>query len=699
MTRKPQETKSRTPKPDSRTRPHAPKSDKRRLVVAALLLAALIIAYAPSLRGDFLWDDDDYVVNNGTLRNVKGLLRIWIEPGAVPQYYPMTHSTFWAEYNLWGLRPTGYRITNLLLHAASALLLMVILKRLGMAGAMLAGVLFALHPVHVESVAWITERKNCLSGFLYLASFFFLARFYGLFDSVGGKTREGRRKDYGIALALFAAALFSKTVACSLPAALLILVWWKRGKVRGGDVLKLAPFFALGLILGIATILMERHHVGARGAAFDLSWAQRAIIAGRALWFYLGKLAWPHPLVFIYPRWNPEAFGIFDAAAPVAVLATAGALWFRRDRTGRGPLAAALFFGATLFPALGFIDVYPMQFSFVADHFQYLASLGPIVLFSAVLAATLKKHLHPSGETTACIVLGATLALVTWNQSHIYQNLESLWRHTLKHNPDSWMPLNNLGREMDRQGRIEEALEYYKRAETLTPDDDILQYNLGTVLLNLRRPDEAEGHFRKAVRLNPDYPDAWGNLGLTLLFANRPDEALSCMDRALQMRPGAAWLHTGRAKTLAALGRIDEARGEFRKALELDTDEEERDKINFAVGFMEFEAGNLAASEDIFRDYLSRIPDSPRAYEILGTICSMRQDWKGAETHFRRATELTPGDPDLFFNLGRTLMEQGRREEAYAAWRRVYEINPDDERIRDLLPMLTPGGQTPQRTQ
>ncbi|HPB30445.1 MAG TPA: tetratricopeptide repeat protein [Candidatus Sumerlaeota bacterium] len=687
MTLKPPKTKIRTPKPDSRTRPHASTSDKRRLVVAALLLAALIIAYAPSLRGDFLWDDDDYVVNNGTLRNVKGLLRIWIEPGAVPQYYPMTHSTFWAEYNLWGLRPTGYRITNLLLHAASALLLMVILKRLGMAGAMLAGILFALHPVHVESVAWITERKNCLSGFLYLTSFFFLARFYGLFDPVGGERREGRRKDYSIALALFAAALFSKTVACSLPAALLILVWWKRGKVRGGDVLKLAPFFALGLILGIATILMERHHVGAGGAAFDLSWAQRAIIAGRALWFYFGKLAWPHPLVFIYPRWNPEAFGIFDAAAPVAALATAGALWFRRDRIGRGPLAAALFFGATLFPALGFFDVYPMQFSFVADHFQYLASLGPIVLFSAVLASALKKHLHPSGEITACVVIGATLALVTWNQSHIYRNLESLWRHTLRHNPESWMPLNNLGREMARQGRIEEALEYYKHAETLTPDDDILQYNLGTVLLNLRRPDEAEGHFRKAVRLNPDYPDAWGNLGLTLLFANRPDEALSCMDRALQMRTGAAWLHTGRAKALAALGRIDEARGEFRKALGLETDGEERDKINFAMGFMEFEAGNLAASEDIFRDYLSRNPDSPRAYEILGTICSMRQDWKGAETHFRRATELTPGDPDHFFNLGRALMEQGRREEAYVVWRRVYEINPDDERIQKMRPM------------
>ena len=424
-----------------------------------LIVLLVFLAYLPALHGGFIWDDDFYVTNNPTLHDLGGLQRIWFKVGAVPQYYPMVHTTFWLEYHLWGLNPVGYHLINVLLHATAAILLWQVLLHLQIPGAWLAAVLFALHPVCVESVAWITERKNVLSAVFYFAAALAYLRFVAL-EEPGGPNRL-RWYWYLGALVLFMAALLSKTVTCSLPAALLLVCWWKKGRVQRGDILPLLPFFVLGVGLGLMTAWIEKYHVGAQGAEWSLTFGERCLIAGRALWFYAGKLVWPVHLTFIYPRWKIEPEVWWQWLFPIAAVGVVAGLWLARRRIGKGPLVAVLFFAGTLGPALGFVNVYPMRYSFVADHFQYLASVGLITLCAAGLARI--PRIIPA---TLVVLLGA----LTWQQAGIYRNLETLWRDTLAKNPDCWMAHNNLGHLLSNQGRIDEAMEHYHKAIQINPN-------------------------------------------------------------------------------------------------------------------------------------------------------------------------------------------------------------------------------------
>ena len=340
-----------------------------------ILLLAPFVLYSPLFDAGYIWDDNALVTDNLNLRSLHGLWRIWFVPGATPQYYPATYSSFWLEYQFWGLNPVASHFVNVLLHSLNAIVLWRLLRFLGVPGAWLAAALFALHPVYVESVAWISERKNVLSGLLYLTSAWMFLRY-----ALG--TRVGRWL-YAGSLSLFMLALFAKTITCSLPAVLVILIWWKRGEVDRRIWLTLLPFFIVGAALGLYTVWIEKHFVGAQGVDWDLSWVERCLIAGRALWFYAGKLFWPENLTFIYPRWVIDVRDWFQYLYPVAVVTLVAGLWFARGRIGRGPVAAVLIFCGTLVPALGFFDVYPMRYSFVADHFQYLASIGLLVLFAA----------------------------------------------------------------------------------------------------------------------------------------------------------------------------------------------------------------------------------------------------------------------------------------------------------------------------
>ena len=276
----------------------------RNSLLAGLLLLITLIAYIPAIQGGFVWDDNRYLTENQTLKSLQGLKKIWVNPNSTPQYYPLVFSTFWLEYRLWGLRPTGYHLVNVLLHALSTLLLYRLLLYLNLPGAWLAAAVFALHPVQVESVAWVTERKNVLSGFFYFASAFCLFRFFGI---AGEKKEKSGLWWYCAGLLLFACALLSKTVTCTLPAAMLLVLWWKKDRLKGREVAALAPFFALGLLMGLATVWLEQQQVGAIGSEWNSSLGERFLIAGRALWFYLGKLVWPAELIFNYPRWQVDA--------------------------------------------------------------------------------------------------------------------------------------------------------------------------------------------------------------------------------------------------------------------------------------------------------------------------------------------------------------------------------------------------------
>ena len=346
----------------------------------AALAAAVLIAYWPALAGGLLWDDQGHVTRP-ELQSLAGLGRIWGEFGATQQYYPVLHSAFWIEHRLWGDTTLGYHVLNVLLHATAACQFLVLLRRLAVPGAALAAVLFALHPVCVESVAWISEQKNTLSLVFYLAA----ALVYLRFDT------DRRPRDYLLAGGLFVLGLLTKTVTATLPAALLVVFWWRRGRLEWQrDVLPLLPWFALGAGSGLVTAYFERVLIGAQGANFNLSLVQRGLLAGRVFWFYLGKLAWPAELIFIYPRWTVDATAPGQWLGLIAALGLLGGLawWSRRSR---GPLAAAFLFAGALFPVLGFFNVYPFVFSYVADHFQYLASLPVFALIAAGIHAILPR--------------------------------------------------------------------------------------------------------------------------------------------------------------------------------------------------------------------------------------------------------------------------------------------------------------------
>ncbi len=660
-------------------------------LAAALLVALTVAAYLPAARGGWVWDDDVYVEHNPTLSEPGGLGRIWLEIDATPQYYPLVHTSFWLEHRLWGDEPAGYHWVNILLHALSAVLLWRVLTLLLPESprivAWVAAVIFALHPVHVESVAWITERKNVLSGVLYLSAALCYLRW--------ALAKEKRsRWLYALSLLLFLGALLSKTVAASLPAALLLVLWWKRGRVTVSDIRPTAPFFALGAGLGLLTVWIEKHYVGAAGAAWDFTFLDRCVIAGRALWFYLGKLLWPAQLTFIYPRW--EIGGGWRLLFPAAAVAAVIVLWLLRRRLGRGPLVAALFFCGTLFPALGFFDVYPMQYSFVADHFQYLASLGPIVL-AAAAGARLAGRLSQRRLAAAVLVLVLLiLGVLTWRQGEIYRDEETLWRDTLAKNPGAWMAHNNLGMLLQSRGEVDAAVRHYRRTVEIKPDYAYGHNNLGTAVESRDRR-AAIAYFERALTLDPDYAKAHYNLGSALAAEGRAAEAESHFRRAVELDPEHASGHNNLANLLAAQGRLEEAIGHYRRSLELRPGAPRtRTNLGTALVF----AGRAAEAVPHLQAAAREAADGwtllARSAWILAAHPdpAVRDGGRAVELAEEAVAQTEAPDVALLDVLAAAYAAAGRFDEAATATRRALELARDEseaEALRQRIEMYGEG--------
>lgn len=526
----------------------------RDLGLAALLVVLLLIAYLPALNGGLVWDDDAHLTR-ADLDSWHGLERIWFQVGATQQYYPLLHTAFWLEHQMWGADTLGYHLTNVALHAGSAVLLMLLLRRLELPGAWLAAFLFALHPVNVESIAWISEQKNALSTVFYLGS----ALVYLRFD----QTR--RRSHYLVALGLFGAALLSKSVTATLPAALLVMLWWRQGKLDWKrDVQPLTPWLALGIGSGIFTAWVERHYIGALGGHFTLTVIQRGLLAGRVIWFYLAKLVWPANLTFVYPRWNLDGRVWWQWLFPVGAVALSAALWMLA-RKHRGPLAGFLFFVGTLFPVLGFLNVFPFVFSFVADHFQYQASLGILVPAACGITWAARRAVWLPG------IVVAGLAALTWNHASAFRDAEALYSDTLAKNPESWMAHNNLGSILSRQaGRYSEAMDHLEAAVRLNPESAEAHLNLGVLLSDTPgRMEEAIAHYRAALRIQPDYAVAHNDLGGALSeIPGRMAEAIAEYQAALRLNPDYAEAHNNLGSAYVGMpGRSGDAIAEFEQAL------------------------------------------------------------------------------------------------------------------------------------
>jgi tetratricopeptide (TPR) repeat protein len=576
----------------------------RRDWLAALALVALpLLAHAPALDGGWIIDDAQYVVDNRLLDDAPGLATIWREPKALKVYYPLVFTTFWVERHLCGIEPSCFHLTNLLLHAAVTLLAWWLLRRLAVPAAWLAAALFAVHPIHVDTVAWVAERKNVLSGLFALAALLLYLRF----DERREAGRPDRRWLYLASLASFLLAMLSKTAILGLPLVAGLLLWWRRGRITARDLAPLAPMVLLGAALSVVTVVVEKGLVGGGDAIPSPPLVERPFLAARVTLFYLGKLAWPAGLSFDYGHWPTALAEPANLGAALALAGGIAALWAGRRRWGAGPLVAILAFLCLAGPALGLVTFYFHRYSFVADHFVYLPSLPILALYAGAGARLLgRRPRRWPGVVVAAAVLVA-LGATTWRHARDYRNHETLGRAIVRVNPSSWLGHNHLGNEALRRREFAAALDHLERAEQIAPGRIETQLNLalarmnagdlagaeqaarravsirdgaaiahlvlGDALLRAERFDEAVGSYTAALERDPRLPRALSGLGLAQSRAGRHEAAVATLTAALGEDPANVAARTGLAYSLAQLGRRDEAIAELERALALAPDD------------------------------------------------------------------------------------------------------------------------------
>lgn len=711
-----------------------------------------VVAYIPALLfGGFVWDDWIFVTEP-LVRRLDGIVSIWLSPAEIRRedhYWPIVYTTFWIEHKLWGFNPAGYHAVNIALHALNSVLVWRLLLRLGVPGAWLVAAVFAVHPVHVESVAWIIERKDLLSALFYLGAVHVWLRF----------TEAPHPGRYVLCLALFAAALLSKSIAVTLPAALLLLRWWQAGRVTWRDAACVTPLFALALGVTLADLAFYRDRID---SALDYSLVERALIAARALWVYAHQLVWPASLPVLYTRWDVHPGDLLGWLAIAALVAFGATLWLARDRIGRGPLAGALFFALTLSPVLGFVDFGFMRFAFVADRFQYLASIGPlaVILGAAVHYAS---RLHPRGRAVA-VVTAATVLLVLgalgWRQSWIYRNDLAYARHIDAVNPRHHIGQAILSQALNAAGHHEEALAAARRGVDLSEgqrgSDHDAQVALGGALLALHRPVEAEAALRRAlarwprnrlggprlqlaralvrqaryeeglalhqalIREDPDNDEAYLYRGMALLESGRHEAAVESFDRALAVVRDLGTephLHALLGETLHKLGRPDAAAAHLDRALELDPDnvwfllarvDLARDRQRAAgppvdghdrpavraAGRTGHEAWaeefhvRLAEARERCETAIEQDPGYMLARVALGAVLQRMDEYETAATVLEEALALAPSRPvarDAHRVLGEIFERRGRFEAAARHWRSTLDIHPLDATALERL--------------
>lgn len=659
-----------------------------------LALSLTFLAYSPSIGGEFVWDDDLHLTENQQLQSVEGLKNIWFQPGATVQYYPLVFTSFWVEYRLWGDNPTGYHLINLLLHSSSALLLWRILTLLAVPGAWLTALIFLIHPVNVESVAWITERKNTLSGLFYLASLSFYLRFLQIehLQTPNKKKvpKENKGLFYFLSIISFLMALFSKTATCTLPAVILLIIWWKKDSIKFKDILCVMPFLLLSLTMARLTFIVEKSFAGAQGTNWEFSFWERFIIAGKSLWFYLYKLVLPFELAFIYPRWQVDDSAGIQLLIPLSFLALITGLWLFRISIGKAPLTAILFFAGTLFPVLGFFNFYYMRYSLVADHFQYLACIGPIALFSASLTAItrfdsnssnwikIRPYLLPGVSASTLLLLG----FLTWEQTHIYKNIEALWRDTLLKNPKSALVHNNLGTAMERQGKHQEAIDLWQKVIVIDPNFSEAHYNLGKAYHIKGDLNLAVSELRTSLTLNPAYYQNYSSLAAALAEQGDMEEALHFARKGISVNADYTQGVVILGNILEDLGKLSEAQAHYRRALELNPNSY-ANYLNLAN--ILYRKGSMEKAIFHFKEALILNPNLVEAHYNMGNALGQLGQFQKAKESFENSISLDDKLPFAHYGLGIIHQRTGNFIKAVEAFTMALSLNPELEQAHYFI--------------
>lgn len=679
--------------------PKAPVFEGRNWVYGFALVVVTVLAYSPVWRAGFIWDDDHNVTANRMLSEPGGFKQIWSSTES-PQYYPMVFTLFFAEHALWGNSPAGYHIVNVLVHALNALLFWRVLKRLEVPGSWLAALIFALHPAAIESVAWVSELKNTLAMCFFLSSLLFFCQFDEANSS--GSAASRRYLHYFLCVSFFILGILSKTAIAPLPVVLLLLIWWRRGRIRPGDVLRTMPFFAAALALGLITIWFEQHQSVGVPARSD-NFFSRLATAGCAVWFYLYKLIFPVHLISVYQLWQTPPLRL-TSYVPCCILFLALAVgWHYRRTWGKACLFAFGYFILMLLPVLGFINIHFMHVALVADRWQYFAMLGPIALLAAILTSKLNPYAQTLGEapqtpvpdeslesgmnapaesrepqaaissfngSTASVRIPAFVALVsllalilcsmTWFQSRVYAEPETLWRATLRRDPSCWRAENYLGQTLEEKGNLDEAIFHYLRAAQLE--------------LPGLRPGYEENH-RKLIFYHL-YGDA-------LLRKGQVEGAIAQYEKALTLVPQLVEARVKLARALIQVGKPEEAIGHYKLALAdyLAGPANERLHIHNELGGLLFKQGQHADAAYHLQKALEMRPDFPPALATLALVLATSsdaavRDGPRALQCARRADELTGSrNPMVLDALAAAYAECGQFPDAIGAIQLAIELS------------------------
>ncbi|HTS17363.1 MAG TPA: tetratricopeptide repeat protein [Verrucomicrobiae bacterium] len=612
-------------------------------VLAIVLVILTLVAYLPVIRGGFVWDDRSLITPFGTTTVGEELHQIWCTTERL-DFFPMTESLWCLEWRVWGDHATGYHVVNLLLHAANALLLWAVLRRLRVPGAWLAALVFAIHPVNVATAAWISEQKNTLSMFFALAA----VLLYLKYDDGGGGER------YGASLAAFLVALLSKSGVVMLPVVLLGCIWWRRGNLRVRDVLRCGPYFGLSLAIGLVTIWFQHHRAMAGLLVRQRGFGERLAGAGCMPWFYLCKVLAPWDLMAIYPQWHIDGSRWTSYVPGVMLVGSFALFWWRRGTWGRPLLLGWGSFVVMLAPVLGLIGQSFHRYSLVADHWQYYSIAGVIALVVAggeKVFVTGKSRGREYAGIAVAVVVVSLLGAATWRRSGLYADDRRLWEDNVARNPDAWMAQSNLAMHLVDAGRVDEAIGHYRKALAVNPEAAEAHVDLGVALIAAGRESEAVGEFEQAIRIKPDLAGAHVNLGLLLVRAGKTEEAIGQFEEAVRIDPEYAEGQEELGNALLMTGRASEAVGHFAQAVRVNPED---DQAQIGLG--------------------SALTMTGRAGEAIG--------------HFEQALRIHPGDATTHYNLGVALAKVGRVREAIGEYEEALKLKPDLAAARAALNRL-----------
>ena len=717
-------------------------------------LAAIFVFYFPALSGEFIWDDVLFSEEK-TIHDWSSLWDIWFAPSEIAgegHYWPITYTTFWLEHKLFGLNPLGYHIVNCTLYFINVVLIWRLLLRLEVPGAWAISMIFTVHPLHVESVAWLIERKDLLSALFYLGAVHVWLRF----------RESSSLKTYALALGLYALGMLSKSIAVTLPAALLVLLWWKQERVSAQDIMRLLPFFIVGFAITLGDYLFYVSREEQLNITF--SFLERILIAAQALWFYVGKLLWPTNLMVIYPHWDVSVEDLISWLFMVAAVGVLALLWGYRHRIGKGPLAGVAFFVITLLPIFGFVDHKYMQFSFVADRYQYLAGLGLIAVVVGGAVHAIQLHITSFKPVVigAFTVMVVGLGVLTWHQAAIYQDGVTFFRHIIAHNPTARDAHHNLGNVLFKKKRYEDALEVLQEALEQNPDSPALTHmaiadsyhKLGQhakamewierartltsasfsqdklsklsvkVLLALGRTEEAEQHLLQAAWDSDSYHEVWRLLNLLQMSAKQGDvaqtsaylqhilelaegnletllvtadilreqkqyaEAIEIYKRMLAIDLNFDKAHAGMGDALFRLGRYEEAIESLERSVELTPISSSATAPFLLMGQAASKLGRSADAAQYYERAIEIDPQNASALEHLASTRFQEKRYEDALRLFSFMRDNFPRDAHTHSNIGATLYHLGRLQESAHSYKAALLLDPSMEHIRSGLEKL-----------